>query len=163
VQSDLSGNGTFHKNLFEALLDAGLSDREILNFSAARSRKKRSIAKYSWCLPDDERRLYRGLRHLPDKALAYRLQKIRRHRKINRASGAGNAEPQGSSADHLFRVVRVMAHAIRVFGENRKAVAWLRSRNAALKDQVPLDLLRNDVGAYAVEEVLHRIEFGIYS
>lgn len=66
-------------------------------------------------------------------------------------------------SDQLFRAARVTAHAIRVFGAEQKALAWLRAPNDALKDKRPIDLLQSDAGAYAVEEILHRIDFGIFS
>jgi putative toxin-antitoxin system antitoxin component (TIGR02293 family) len=68
-----------------------------------------------------------------------------------------------AQSDRLFRTARVTAHAIRVFGSEPKALVWLRAPNDALKDKRPVDLLQSDAGAYAVEEILHRIDFGIFS
>jgi len=66
-------------------------------------------------------------------------------------------------SDQLFRTARITAHAIRVFGDTEKATSWLRATNGALRGRRPIELLRSDAGAYAVEEVLHRVDFGIFS
>jgi putative toxin-antitoxin system antitoxin component (TIGR02293 family) len=65
--------------------------------------------------------------------------------------------------DHVNRTGRIVAHAIRVFGDDAKAVEWLRNPNPGLGSRRPVDLLKSDAGAYAVTESLHRIEHGIYA
>jgi len=50
-----------------------------------------------------------------------------------------------------------------VFGSREKAEIWLREPNCALNMQPPLDLLDTDEGAKQVEDVLTRIEHGVFS
>ncbi len=66
-------------------------------------------------------------------------------------------------SDRISRIARILVHASRVFDSQEKAAQWLKTPNRALSDQVPLALLSTDVGTRMVEEMLNRIEFGIYS
>lgn len=66
-------------------------------------------------------------------------------------------------SDRVVRLARVAAEAARLIGDEREAGAWLRDENIVLGGQRPIDLLRSDLGARQVEDVLGRIEFGVYS
>ncbi len=68
-----------------------------------------------------------------------------------------------AESDRLVRVARVAAQAARVLGSEQTAGAWLGDPNTALGGDRPIDLLRSDLGAREVEDVLGRIEFGVYS
>jgi putative toxin-antitoxin system antitoxin component (TIGR02293 family) len=50
-----------------------------------------------------------------------------------------------------------------VLGEREKALRWLGSPNKALGGRRPLDLLDTGLGAKQVEQILGRIESGVYS
>lgn len=65
-------------------------------------------------------------------------------------------------SDRLFRLVRVAAQATDILGEEN-GKRWLHTPNRALGGNRPLELLDTDLGSRQVEEVLGRIEFGIYS
>jgi len=64
-------------------------------------------------------------------------------------------------SDRLARILRVIEAAEQVFGEARKAAAWLRRPSSALNDHAPLDLLDTDLGTRQVESLLGRIAHGI--
>ncbi|HEY9733089.1 MAG TPA: antitoxin Xre/MbcA/ParS toxin-binding domain-containing protein [Drouetiella sp.] len=66
-------------------------------------------------------------------------------------------------SDLLARLARIHDFAVEVLGNHDKARKWLRTPNRALKDHVPLELLRTDYGARIVESILGRIEHGIFS
>ena len=66
-------------------------------------------------------------------------------------------------ADGISRLLRVVAAARRLFENNDRAAHWLRSSNPALDGAIPIRLARTDVGGRAVEQVLGRLEYGIYS
>jgi putative toxin-antitoxin system antitoxin component (TIGR02293 family) len=68
-----------------------------------------------------------------------------------------------AESDRLFRLVRVAAQAVETLGDQDKASLWLHAPNRALGGQVPLELLDTDLGTRQVEEVLGRIEHGVYS
>jgi putative toxin-antitoxin system antitoxin component (TIGR02293 family) len=52
---------------------------------------------------------------------------------------------------------------VRLFESPEVAARWLRRPNRALGGERPLDLLTSDAGARVVEQVLGRIEHGVYS
>ena len=66
-------------------------------------------------------------------------------------------------SDRLLRVVRVIVQAIETLGDVSKAGAWLRTPNRALRREAPLGLLKTDIGARMVEQILGRIAYGVYS
>jgi putative toxin-antitoxin system antitoxin component (TIGR02293 family) len=67
--------------------------------------------------------------------------------------------PEGTAA----RELEVRALADRVFGDERKADAWLNRPNPSLSGQVPLDLLKDEIGAAVVRETLEQIDHGIFA
>ncbi len=83
-----------------------------------------------------------------------------RARTLSRRKDAGKLEAMES--DRLFRLARVFAHAVEVFEATERARDWLESENRALGGQRPLALLDTDAGAREVDDVLGRIEHGIF-
>jgi putative toxin-antitoxin system antitoxin component (TIGR02293 family) len=86
--------------------------------------------------------------HLPPRTLA-------RRKKSRRLSA--------EESDRLLRLARVGARAEEVFSSRERAGTWLRGPVRALGGVRPLDLLDTDLGAQQVEQVLGRIEHGVYS
>lgn len=74
-----------------------------------------------------------------------------------------NQRLKPDESDRLARLARVAAQAIDVLGDEERATSWLRSPNRALGGSTPLHLLDTDLGARQVEEVLGRIEHGVFS
>jgi putative toxin-antitoxin system antitoxin component (TIGR02293 family) len=68
-----------------------------------------------------------------------------------------------AESDRTVRIARVCAHAVEMIGDEEKAVEWLSTPNRALGGERPLDQLDTDVGARAVEDILGRIAYGVYS
>jgi putative toxin-antitoxin system antitoxin component (TIGR02293 family) len=68
-----------------------------------------------------------------------------------------------AESDRTVRLARVYANAIAMIGDEEKAGEWLRTPNRALGGERPLDQLDNDLGARAVEDILGRIAYGVYS
>lgn len=66
-------------------------------------------------------------------------------------------------SDRLVRVVRIAVQAAEVLGGREEASGWLHAPNRALGGQTPLELLDTDLGSRQVEDVLGRIEHGVYS
>jgi putative toxin-antitoxin system antitoxin component (TIGR02293 family) len=66
-------------------------------------------------------------------------------------------------SDRAFRLARILAHAVEVFESIERARDWLKSENRALDGQPPFELLDTDAGAQEVDDVLGRIEHGIFS
>lgn len=66
-------------------------------------------------------------------------------------------------SDRLYRLARVAAQAVGVFGTEEKASTWLRRPNRALNHEPPLHLLDTDLGTRQIEDVLGRIAHGVVS
>jgi putative toxin-antitoxin system antitoxin component (TIGR02293 family) len=82
-------------------------------------------------------------------------------RTIARRKKEKRLEPDES--DRVVRLARIGAMAAYVLGSEQKASAWLHERNRALGGIVPLDIMDTDIGIRQVEELLGRIEHGVYS
>jgi putative toxin-antitoxin system antitoxin component (TIGR02293 family) len=65
-------------------------------------------------------------------------------------------------SDRLYRLARIAALATDVLGDGQRAVDWLRADNRALGDSAPVDQLDTDFGAQRVEQLLGRIDHGIF-
>ena len=82
-------------------------------------------------------------------------------RTVARRKEARQLNPQES--DRLYRVARTVSQAVEVLGSIDKARVWLKTPNRALGCEMPLDLLDTDIGTREVEEVLLRLNYGIFS
>jgi putative toxin-antitoxin system antitoxin component (TIGR02293 family) len=82
-------------------------------------------------------------------------------RTVARRKEARHLNPQES--DRLYRVARAVSQAVEVLGSIDKARVWLKMPNRALGCEIPLDLLDTEIGARQVEEVLLRLNYGIFS
>jgi putative toxin-antitoxin system antitoxin component (TIGR02293 family) len=65
-------------------------------------------------------------------------------------------------SDRIARTAAIVAFAQRVFGDPEIARDWLLTPNPALGNEIPLRLVRTGSGAKVVENVLVRIEHGVY-
>lgn len=66
-------------------------------------------------------------------------------------------------SDKAVRLARLFGHAVAVFGNERDARNWLQSRQRGLGGAVPLDYAETEVGAREVENLLGRIDHGVYA
>jgi len=70
---------------------------------------------------------------------------------------------EATESDRLYRLANIAARAIEVLGTAEQAARWLRHPNRALGGVVPLELLDTGPGSRQVEQILGRIEHGVYS
>lgn len=70
---------------------------------------------------------------------------------------------QADESDRLYRLANIAARAVEVLGSPHHAALWLRHPNRALGGAVPLELLDTELGAEQVDEILGRIQYGLYS
>lgn len=70
---------------------------------------------------------------------------------------------QSLESDRIFRFLQVVAHAIETIGDDEKAGRWLTKPNRALMGKIPLELLNTPIGASQVDDILGRIDHGLYS
>lgn len=68
-----------------------------------------------------------------------------------------------AESDRLYRVARTLAHTVAVLGSIEKAREWFARGNRALGGEAPIALLDTDIGVRQVEDVLLRLEHGVYS
>ena len=66
-------------------------------------------------------------------------------------------------SDRLYRLARLVAIARVVLEHDDTAVYWLTHSQPGLGDRRPIDLARSEPGAREVENLLLRIEHGVYS
>ena len=66
-------------------------------------------------------------------------------------------------SDHVVRYARIMGKAVEVMEGEEPARRWLTSPQIGLGGAVPLDYAETEVGAREVEDLLGRIEYGVYS
>lgn len=65
--------------------------------------------------------------------------------------------------DKALRLERIAVQAEHVFGDPEKAHRWLRKAKRELNGETPLAYLASEGGARVVEEMLFRIEHGIFA
>ena len=65
--------------------------------------------------------------------------------------------------DKALRLKRIATLAERIFGDSAKAHRWLRKSKRSLSGETPLVYLASENGARVVEQMLGRIEHGIYA
>lgn len=83
-------------------------------------------------------------------------------RTFARRKKTGRFAPDES--DRLLRLARVFAAAIELFeGDLEKARAWLAQSKRALGGRAPLEFASTEVGALEVENLIGRLEHGVYS
>jgi putative toxin-antitoxin system antitoxin component (TIGR02293 family) len=96
--------------------------------------------------------------HLTDREFAHTLGIS--ERTLSRKRGAGNRVNLLIS-DRLFRLARISAMAIEIFETPQEAAAWLKEPQFGLGERVPLGLLRTEMGAREVEDLLGRLKHGV--
>jgi len=66
-------------------------------------------------------------------------------------------------SEKLVRYQRLLKKAEDVFGDGKSAREWLTHKQGGLGKVVPLDFARTEIGAREVENLLGRLEYGVYS
>jgi putative toxin-antitoxin system antitoxin component (TIGR02293 family) len=80
---------------------------------------------------------------------------------LHRRKATGRLGPEES--DRLLRFARLLGRAVEVLESEQNARAWLSSPQVGLGGEVPLDYAETELGAREVEDLLGRIEYGVYS
>jgi putative toxin-antitoxin system antitoxin component (TIGR02293 family) len=80
------------------------------------------------------------------------------------ARRSANKEPLSiDETDKVLRLERVARQATRVFGNPVKANRWMRKPKHQLAGKTPLAFLASEAGARTVEEMLDRIDHGLFA
>ncbi|OOQ61458.1 type II RES/Xre toxin-antitoxin system antitoxin [Mucilaginibacter pedocola] len=67
------------------------------------------------------------------------------------------------TSSHIIEIAKVTEHAFEVFGDEAKAQRWLNTEIRALNYMKPIDLFHILTGLVMVDNILGRIEHGVYS
>jgi len=67
------------------------------------------------------------------------------------------------TSSHIIEIAKVTEHAFAVFESEEKVKSWLNSPNRALNNLKPIDLFYIPTGLNMVNDILGRIEEGVYS
>ena len=83
-------------------------------------------------------------------------------RTLARRKVAGRMAP--GESEKLLRLASVFEKAVELFeGDVSSAVNWMRAPKRALAGHTPLDFARTEVGAKEVENLIGRLEHGVFS
>ena len=67
------------------------------------------------------------------------------------------------TSDRLFRTARIVALAGTVLESSERGIAWLGRGQIGLGGKIPFALMTTEAGSEQVEQLLLRIEHGVYS
>lgn len=67
------------------------------------------------------------------------------------------------TSSHVLEIAKVLVHTYQVFGTVEKVKTWLNSPILALNNMKPVDLFYIPTGLAMVDQLLGRIEEGVYS
>jgi putative toxin-antitoxin system antitoxin component (TIGR02293 family) len=81
---------------------------------------------------------------------------------FHRRKGSG-AKLNPAVSDRVIRYARLLGKAAQVFGDLHDAKRWLNSPQFGLGGETPIDYAKSEFGAREVENLLGRIEHGVYS
>ena len=83
-------------------------------------------------------------------------------RTLARRKAAGKFEPNES--ERLLRIATLFEQCVELFeGDVAAAVRWLTAGKKALNDEAPLAYARTELGAREVEDLIGRVEHGVFS
>jgi putative toxin-antitoxin system antitoxin component (TIGR02293 family) len=108
---------------------------------------------------------FRAVRNL-QKALDLPMERIASVLGMSRAT-LHRRKLQGTidreESEKLVRYQNLLKKAEEVFGDAENAREWLTHPQRGLGNAVPLEFAKSEVGAREVENLLGRIEYGVYS
>ena len=79
---------------------------------------------------------------------------------LTRRKRAGALTPD--EGEHVLRLAALLDRAVQVFDDEADAADWLRAPNLALGGVAPLALADTELGAREVDDLLGRLEHGVY-
>lgn len=91
----------------------------------------------------------------------YKSLRIAKRTAARRKAAAATLKP--AESELIYRFSKVVVTATAILGDRGKAREWLLTENRALDGNRPIDLLDTAIGLEDVLDVLHRIEYGVYS
>lgn len=92
-----------------------------------------------------------------EKALGISIRTFQRHK------GASTKHLSLEQSGRVWEFAEILARATSVLGSRQEAGGWLLRPAMALEQRRPLDMLATSEGRKMVEELLERMEYGVYT
>lgn len=92
-----------------------------------------------------------------EKALGISMRTRQRHKKTP------NRRLSPEQSGRAWKFAEILGRAIHVFGSQQEAEAWLERPAMALNQRRPIDLLSTPAGTESVQQLLGRLEYGVYT
>jgi len=105
--------------------------------------------------------LVRHVTEIPDDRL-FDIVGISR-RTVQRRAGAPEAPLSQEQGSRLWKFAEILSMATELFGDQKAAERWLNSPAIALERHAPVDLMTTQAGAEMVEQLITRLEYGVYT
>lgn len=70
---------------------------------------------------------------------------------------------KASVSERLFRISNLFQKTLEVLGDKDEAQRWFSTPKKALGGKTPLEFSESDIGTREVEDLLGRIEYGVYA
>ncbi|WP_068301917.1 antitoxin Xre/MbcA/ParS toxin-binding domain-containing protein [Pararhodobacter sp. CCB-MM2] len=84
-------------------------------------------------------------------------------RTVQRRAGASDKALNAEQSNRAWKFAEIVARATEVLGSQDEAVAWLQRPAPALDQRRPIELLGTAAGVELVEDLLTRLDYGVYS
>lgn len=84
-------------------------------------------------------------------------------RTFQRRRDAGSKPLSHEQSARTWKFAELLAKATEVFGSQQEAERWMAQPAIALEQRRPIDLLTTPAGAEMVEDLLARLEHGVYT
>ena len=70
---------------------------------------------------------------------------------------------QRAESEKVFRLASLFDRAVEVLGDHGRARSWIKAENRALGGKSPLEYADTEIGAREVEDLLGRLDHGVFS
>jgi len=94
-----------------------------------------------------------------EKAVGMSLRTVQRHKYKYKPAKPLSQEQSG----RIWKFAEILARATEVFGSQEEAEQWLERPAMGLDQRRPIDLLATPAGVELVEDLLTRLEYGVYT
>lgn len=84
-------------------------------------------------------------------------------RTVQRRTKSPRSRLNQEQSGRTWKFAEILAKASAVFGDQTKAEKWLAKPAMALDERRPVDLLSSPAGIEMVEQLLGRMEYGVYT
>ena len=84
-------------------------------------------------------------------------------RTVQRRTGSPQKPLSQDQSGRAWKFAEVLTTATRIFGSQSEAEKWLTAPAVALDQRRPVDLLSSPAGVEMVEQLLGRLEYGVYT